>query len=40
VDDSVENVKGAIMVGLNAIHFTSFEVFSEELARKYVLKNI
>jgi len=37
VDDSMENVKGAIMVGLNAIHFTSFDEFSEELARKYAL---
>jgi putative hydrolase of the HAD superfamily len=40
VDDSLDNVDGAKKIGMNTIHFISFEHFSEELKRNYLLSKI
>ena len=39
VDDSLNNVDGAIRSGLNSIHFRSFSQFAEELDEKYRLSD-
>ncbi len=38
VDDSVENVNGAMKSGMNVIHFKSFPQFLQELDGKFCLK--
>ena len=37
VDDSVENVNGAIQIGMRAIHYKSFPVFLQDLDEKFYL---
>lgn len=39
VDDSEENIEGAMKVGMNAIHFQSFNQFCQELDRNFCLYN-
>lgn len=39
VDDSAENIKGAVAVGMNAIHFKSFDTFVTAFNEKFSVAN-
>jgi putative hydrolase of the HAD superfamily len=39
VDDFIENIKGAMKLGMNTIHFKSFPEFLKELSEKFCLTN-
>jgi len=38
IDDSEKNIAGAQKIGLNTIHYTSFDKFTELLKESYILK--
>ena len=40
VDDSPDNVEGAKKIGMNAIHFKSYDQFVEKLDAEYRLRNV